>query len=125
MTLHVTLALIYSAACVGVIGFQFALMFGAPWGHVTQGGMYDGKLPLTGRVAAGASVFILLAMACAVLSAAGLWPRWPTWTGWATLALQALIAFANWITPSRPERLIWGPITSIKLLLVGAVVVPA
>lgn len=122
MTTCEVLARLYFAACLGVIGFQIALILGAPWGGITQGGQHDGKLPLSGRAIAGASIFILIGMACGITSAAGMWPHWPAWTGWVALAIQGVSAFLNWITPSRPERLLWAPITSVMLVAAATVV---
>lgn len=110
-------ALIYIAFITIVIIFQFCLMLGAPWGHLTQGGQTQGALPLKGKIAAGASVIVLLAMAGGVISAAGLFPNWPMWVTWTALIVQALSTLANWATPSKPERLLWGPITTIMLCL--------
>lgn len=114
---------LYVAACAAVIAFQFALVFGAPWGHLTQGGRTKGTLPPSGRVAAGMSVLLLAAMALAILSAAEQWPEWPAWTGWATLGVQSLAVAANWATPSAAERRIWGPVTTGMLLLAVIVVI--
>lgn len=107
---------------LGVIGFQIALIFGAPWGRITQGGQVEGPLPLPGRIAAAVSILILAAMALAILSADGRWPHWPVWTGWMAVAMAALVALLNWITPSAPERRLWGPITSVMLAVALAVV---
>ena len=115
-------ALAYAAICVGVIGFQFCLIGGAPWGRITQGGQHEGPLPPSGRVIAGVSVFLLLAMALSVLSAAGIWPAWPRWTGWAAVGVQGVSTVLNWITPSAPERRLWGPITLVMLTLASSVV---
>ena len=115
----------YMAACVGVIGFQIALMGGAPGGPITQGGTHEGVLPLSGRVIAGVSIFILIFMGLATGSVAGLWPHWPLWTGWVALGIQALSTVLNWITPSRPERRLWGPITLGMLGLAAAVHITA
>ena len=114
-----TLPYVYGALCVAVIGFQIALICGAPWGRITQGGQHAGRLPLSGRFAAGLSIFILIGMALAVASADGRWPNWPMWTTWLALGVQALSTLANWITPSRPERRLWGPITSVMLITAG------
>jgi hypothetical protein len=122
MSFSAICAVAYALACVGVIGFQFALIAGAPWGRLTQGGSNEGALPLSGRIAAGVSVVLLAAMALAILSAAGFWPLWPMWTGWLTLGFQAVVTALNWITPSVRERKLWAPITTAMLLLVGAVV---
>lgn len=122
LTVYDYIPFVYSAGCLGVIGFQIALILGAPWGPITQGGQHPGKLPVYGRIAAGASVFVLIGSAFAITSAAGLWPRWPSWMGWTALAIQSVIALVNWITPSRPERLLWGPITLGMLVLAALVV---
>ncbi len=123
MTIQPILAFVYSTLCAGVIAFQFALIAGAPWGHLTQGGGNDGPLPIRGRIAAGISVFLLAAMSLSILSAAGLWPSWPIWTGWASIALQTVVTLLNWVTPSVPERKLWGPITTVMLVLATAVVI--
>jgi len=117
------LALAYSILIIGVIGFQIALIAGAPWGPLTQGGQHEGALPRSGRIAAGASIVILIAMALAILSQAGLWPNWPRWTGWAALVVQALSTTANWATRSKPERKLWAPITTLLLVLASSVVI--
>ena len=115
----------YLAAIAGVIAFQICLLAGAPWGHLTQGGQHDGPLPASGRMAAGVSILVLLFMAAGVSSAAGLRPDWPLWTGWTAFGVQALSTLANWATRSRPERRLWGPITSVMLVLAGIVVFAA
>jgi hypothetical protein len=117
-----SLAVLFIAACIGAISFQIAILAGAPWGHLTQGGRFLGKLPIAGRAVALVSIIILLLMALAVSSAAGGWPNWPDWTGWVALSLQTASTVVNWITPSRPERLLWGPINSVMLGLAAAVV---
>lgn len=116
-------ATLFAVICLGVIGFQVALIGGAPWGRLTQGGGVDGPLPRRGRIAAALSILLILAVALAILSAAGRWPHWPAWTGWAALGVQTLSTCVNWITPSAPERRLWGPITSVMLALAALVVV--
>lgn len=120
-----TMPFIYIAACIGVVGFQFALIAGAPWGHLTQGGRQDGPLPRKNRIAAGISIFILAGMASSIASAAGFWPHWPVWTAWSALAMQSVVTLLNWITRSKPERRLWGPITTIMLLVAATVVFTA
>ena len=108
-------ALLYVVIVAAVIVFQFCLIAGAPWGRLTQGGRHQRALPASGRVAAGLSVVLLVCMAAGIASAAGLPPGWPIWTAWAALAVQALSTLANWITPSHPERRLWGPVTTLML----------
>jgi len=119
------IATLYAVICVAVIGFQIALIVGAPWGRITQGGQVDGPLPRRGRILAAVSIFILAFMALSVLSTAGMAVDWPKWTVWVALAVQALSALANWITPSAPERRLWGPITTVMLLCAGYVALSA
>lgn len=110
------LAMAYALCCAGVVLFQLALVCGAPWGHLTQGGQVSGALPLKGRALAVLSAVLLVAMGYAMLSAVGQ-GAWPRWTGWAAVSVSALSSVANWATPSRPERRLWGPITTAMLAL--------
>jgi hypothetical protein len=112
---------IYSMMIFGVIGFQIALILGAPWGRLTQGGRIEGPLPWSGRLAAAASIVLLIGMALAVLSADGRWPHWPFWTGWMAVAVNAASMVLNWITPSARERALLGPIMTVMLGLAVAV----
>ena len=116
------LAILYAVIVVLLILFQCCLVAGAPWGQLPQGGRYEGVLPLPGRIAAILSVPVLACMGLSVTSAAELIPNWPGWTSYAALAMQALSTTLNWITPSKPERLLWGPVTSIMLLFAACVV---
>lgn len=113
-------ALTYAAFCGGIVVFQLCLIAGAPWGHVTQGGRLEGALPVQGRLVAAVSIPIVLCKALAVLSVAGLWPGWPFWTIWPALGVQLVVTMLNIITPSRPERRLWAPITSAMLALAVA-----
>lgn len=107
----------YMVVVTCVIIFQFFLIAGAPWGKFTQGGSHEGALPKSGRIIALFSVPLLIFMALAIKSAAGMTPNWPTWTAYVAIGIQALSTLLNWITPSKPERLLWAPITTIMLAL--------
>ena len=122
MGLEQIAAILYALIIAVVVLFQFCLIFGAPWGRITQGGLYEGPLPVGGRVIAALSVPTLIFMGLSITSAAGLVPNWAGWTAYAAIAVQALSATLNWITPSQKERLLWGPTTSIMLLLAAYVV---
>lgn len=110
-------AILYGLFILGVIFFQIALISGAPWGHLTQGGGHAGALPAGGRIIAGISILLLAAMALAMFSAAGHWPGWPIYTGWAAVVFNGVIMGLNWATPSAAERRLWGPITTLMFLL--------
>ncbi|MEL6570095.1 MAG: hypothetical protein AAFQ64_00450 [Pseudomonadota bacterium] len=112
-----TLALLYVALIAGVICFQIALILGAPWGKLTQGGQHEGSLPRSGRIAAAASIVLLAVMGAGILSNAGYWPNWPRWVGWGSVAVGVVSCIANWMTPSASERRLWGPITTVMLAL--------
>jgi len=116
---------LYTFLIVGIIAFQVALVAGAPWGHLTQGGQHQGVLPVKLRVVAGVSILLLICMGLAIASMAGLVPPSPVWTGWATVGVQALTTVANWATPSNSERWLWGPISTVMLALAIFVVVLA
>jgi hypothetical protein len=115
-------ALLYALIVAGIVVFQFCLIAGAPWGRLTQGGRHEGALPASGRIAAGLSTVLLACMAAGITSAAGLVPNGPGWTGWAALGVQTLSTLMNWITRSRAERNLWGPVTAVMLGLAVYVV---
>ena len=110
------LALLYALLVGATIIFQIALIAGAPWGHLTQGGANQGPLPPRARAAAVLSIGVLVLMAGGILSGAGLWPNWPRWASWLALAMTAVSLILNLITPSAAERRLWGPVTAIMFL---------
>ena len=107
----VQFAHLYATAMLAIAFFQVALILGAPLGRYTQGGQHDGALPMSGRIIAAVSIPVVLFQGLAILSAAG-FPGlgWPVWTGWMALAVTGVSTVLNWITPSKPERMVWGPI---------------
>ena len=114
---------LYTLLIVGIIAFQVALVAGAPLGYLTQGGQYQGKLPPSRRVVAGASITLLLCMGAAIASTAGIVSSsLPTWTRDVTVIIQALTTVANWATPSTSERLLWAPVSTVMLVLAICVV---
>ena len=115
-------AILYALIIALVVLFQLCLIFGAPWGQITQGGRYEGPLPVGGRVVATLSVPTLIFMGASITSAAGLMPNWADWTAYGAIAMHVLVTILNWISPSKKEKLLWGPITFIMLLLAAYVV---
>jgi len=117
-----TAAIVYAVIIAIVIMFQCCLIAGAPWGQLTQGGKYNGKLPTSGRLAAFISILLLLFMAGGIMSVAQLPPGWPSWVGWVVLVIQLLSTVLNLITPAKLERRLWGPVTIVLLGLACYVV---
>jgi hypothetical protein len=99
--------------------FQFALACGAPWGHLTMGGRFAGRLPMRMRFAAIIQMIVLLGLAASVLVRAHLW--YPelneaSRTGvWFSVAVSFVSSLANLATPSKPERRLWAPVTLVML----------
>lgn len=116
-------AVVYGVlACVATL-FQFVLALGAPWGRFTLGGRYPGRVPVPNRVAAVVQGGVLVFLALVVTARGGVFPGYsfPGWTIWLAVGVAAVSAVLNTITPSKPERLLWGPITWV--MLAAAVVV--
>lgn len=103
--------------------FQIALAIGAPWGQLALGGRYQGRLPPLVRLLALVQVFVITGMALVVASRAGITgiPAGPRWVFWLVLLLTAASSVGNLTTPSRPERLVWGPVTMVMLLAAAVV----
>ena len=77
---------------------------------------------MPGRIAAVLSVPLLICMGAGVTSAAGMSPNWPPWSAYVVLVVQTLSTIVNWVTPSRAERHLWGPIAAVMLGLAVYVV---
>jgi hypothetical protein len=97
-----------------VIGFQLAVAAGAPWGALTMGGAFPGRLPPRMRVAAVASAVLWLAFAAVVAARAGL--ALPRWRGasrrliWVIVAVTLVGVALNAVTSSPWERALWLPV---------------
>ena len=122
MELNQLAAILYISITVLVIFFQFGLVFGAPLGEFTQGGRFKGALPISGRVIAALSIPLLMFMALSIASVVGFIFEWDRWTAIATIAFQGVTVILNWITPSRKEKLLWGPVTTVAFGLCSYVI---
>ncbi|MCK8484817.1 hypothetical protein MUY21_12285 [Aliiroseovarius sp. S2029] len=107
---------IYVALIVVLMLFQACMAAGAPWGHLANGGKWPGRLPVFMRFAAVGQGAILGLMGWAMAARAGLVTALPVWTFWAAFAVTVLTCVANLATPSRPERMLWGPVTVVLTL---------
>ena len=110
----------------GLVGltclFHLAIIWGAPWGSLTMGGRWPGRLPVLARILSLASALLLVVMALVVLAQAGILEAdLPHWAHWAVAGLTLVSVLANAATPSPPERLVWLPVTLILLICLGIV----
>lgn len=114
MTLTTLAALLHAGLIGFACAFQLALMAGAPWGSLSMGGRFPGKLPTGMRLVCVIQIAMLVSIGLIVLSRAGL--ALPEWRGfaqrgvWAAVVISGLSAVANLATPSRWERILWAPV---------------
>ena len=101
------------------IGFQVALVFGAPWGEWTMGGRAHGVLTGGWRWVPVLSILILLAFIAIVAARSELaLPGLRGWSNsliWVVVAYSALGCVANAATPSARERRLWLPVVALLL----------
>jgi hypothetical protein len=109
-------AWVFAGAAAAVVLFHLAVIGGAPWGHLTMGGRWEGSLPWPARVLSALSAGLVAAMAAVILGRAGLfaWRPGPAAMG-LVLAVSALAVVANAATPSAAERALWLPVTIVML----------
>lgn len=111
---------IFTALAGATSLFQVALVAGAPWGALTQGGRSTGALPTEGRLIAAVSALLLLLFIHIVRAHAGLRepvrpPRFPRLI-WVVVAYGALGIAVNAITPSAAERAVWLPVVTLMFV---------
>lgn len=109
-----------SIGCLGVAAFQIALAAGAPLGRAAWGGSHQ-RLPRNLRVASAVASAVwvlaaLVALAGAGFDASPIPASVADWATWVLAALLLLGAVMNFLSRSRLERIIWGP---IALVLAG------
>ena len=115
-------ALGYVALAILPIFVQLGLVLGAPWGRLTLGGRWPGRLPPAARLVALLQAGLLSAMALAILQGtggAGLPWHWPLpgWASAAALVVTGVSLVLNALTPSQPERCLWVPVLTCMLVL--------
>lgn len=104
-------ALLYTLLASLPIAMHIGVAHGAPWGRFTVGGRFEHKLPPVWRGLALGQAALLCLMAVVMLDRGavvdlGLAEE----LFWICVGLTALSTFANAISPSRPERLLWTPV---------------
>jgi hypothetical protein len=118
----VTVAAIGYAVLMGiVILFQFCLAIGMPWGEASMGGKFPGKYPPKMRVVSVINILVLSFLTLIVLIKADL--ILPEFKSFSDVAVYFVAGFSvvavilNSITPSKIERNIWAPVTSLQLIM--------
>jgi len=113
-------AYLFSVLIAVVVLFQLALALGAPWGEMAMGGKFPGRLPLRMRIAALVQIAVLVFIALIVLTRAGV--ILDEFSSLSKLAIWAVVVFSligtilNTITPSKKERMLWAPVTTVLLI---------
>lgn len=111
------LAILFSVVGLCVVAFQLAIAAGAPWGYLTMGGAFAGRLPPPMRVAAVAQAMLILFFVAIVGARAGLmFTRWRSPSRkliWMVVAFMVVGAVLNAITTSAAERALWLPVTLV------------
>lgn len=112
---HAFSANVFTGATSVVIAFQLALVAGAPWGAVTQGGRVAGTLPAGARAVALLSAAVLAGFIMIVRARAAPATRFPR-AIWGVVIYCVLGMVANAATPSDAERAIWLPVVTVMCL---------
>lgn len=113
-------AYIFIGLSVIITGFQIALALGAPWGEITLGGKFPGKLPGPMRVAALVQIVILWIFVMLVATRAGIAFEQYYNIGrigvWIVVVFFVFGSIMNISSPSKKEKLIMGPANLIALI---------
>jgi uncharacterized membrane protein SirB2 len=117
--LGILAAILFAVLSTLVCLFQIALVMGAPWGELTLGGRYKGAIPYRMRFLPMVALVLIGGFAVIVLSRAGvafldLEARSATLV-WIVVAYYTLGVLANYMTPSRRERILWFPVATVML----------
>ena len=109
-----------AVASLGIAAFPVALVAGAPFGRAAWGGSHE-RLPRKLRIASGVAAGVWVLAALVMLADAGfdvspIPASVASWATWVLAALLLLGAVMNFLSRSRLERIIWGP---IALVLAG------
>ncbi len=102
--------------------FQLALAFGAPLGKFANGGKFPGSLPKNMRFLPFIQIAILWFFVYIVSIESNIISNQPSALGsigiWFVVAFFFLGSILNLSTPSKPERIVWGPVNVITFIAV-------
>jgi hypothetical protein len=109
---HASSANLFTLLAGGTLAFQLALVAGAPWGILTQGGRVSGVLPGAARVLALVSATVLGWFIYVIRARADTPPRFPR-AAWVVVTYCAFGVVMNAATPSAAERALWLPVVAL------------
>ncbi len=113
-------AALFAIVTAGVVLFQLALAFGAPWGSYAMFGVFPEVFPPVMRFFAFLQAALLVVTVLVVLSRSGLllrhWFRASKWAVWFVVVSSAISVVLNSITPSAGERAIWQPVAILLFI---------
>jgi cell division protein FtsW (lipid II flippase) len=112
-------ALLFSLVSGAVAIFQLALVLGAPWGELTMGGRWRGRLPPKVRLIAGFSMLLLCCFSVIIFARSNygvpLFESHARQLAWVVVGYCAIGSLANIFTPSKRERQLWLPVLLVML----------
>ena len=116
-------AYMFTGAIMIVVLFQFALICGAPWGHLAMGGRYPGRFPPAMRIAAFIQCVLLSLFAVVTLIRADVlgtqYANVADIAIWPVTLVSAASVIMNLATPSKWERILWVPVGTVMLVSSG------
>lgn len=107
------LAIGYAGLAALPLTMHLGLAAGAPWGRLTVGGRFAGRLPPVWRALALVQGAVLAVMAGAVLARAGIGVLALAVLFWPAVAVTVLSLLANAASPSHSERWLWTPVLAL------------
>ncbi|MDO9629181.1 MAG: hypothetical protein Q7I99_04700 [Acholeplasmataceae bacterium] len=114
------LGIYYIVISIIVTLFQLALAFGAPLGKYANGGKFPGSLPKNMRFLPFIQIAILWFFLYIVLIKTEMIGNHPNAIGsigiWFVVFFFFLGSIMNLITPSKPERMVWGPVNVLTFI---------
>lgn len=113
-------AIIFSILSAILVLFQLGLTIGMPWGEASMGGKFPGKYPPKMRVVSLVNSILLCFMAAIVLTKSGmLFPHFKTFSNvtiYFVVGFSTVATILNIITPSKIERKLWAPVSTMLLI---------
>lgn len=122
----IILSIICLILLLGVIIFQILLIYGLPLGEYTMGGKFPGKIPDKIKYLVFMQILLLASYGYVIAEFTDLLPFETKIFGnigiWFVFAFFVLGTLLNWITPSRKERIIWGPVNTVILIILSLII---